>query len=328
MNIKSKQITEIATSRMDITTLLGFFQQISGIITSHSTLASAMGTVWTTFTTSVDDYDDAYAQTRKWMQTVEIESLDKTRDDALRAFLNAIKAMVSSPNAEKSAAAKRVQFVRDKYSLSASDEYMKATTAVSQFVQELEANCSADLALLGLDDWMDDLKTKNQAFLVKMNERTAEQSGMQKGIVREKRLLAEGAYRDVVKLINAMAICEVPAGLDFTSPINRLNAEIEHYRQILSRKGVSTGTGSSGSGSDSSGSVDSVDSGDSGVSGSGSGSSDSGSVDSGSGSDSQGGGSDNSGSGSGYSGSGSGDSGSGSGSGGGGSDDSGTDGME
>ena len=89
-----------------------------------------------------------------------------------------------------------------------------------------------------------DLKAKNEAFLAKMNERTEEQSGMQKGIVRDTRLQAEAAYRDVVKLINAMAICEVPAGLDFNAPIDRLNAEIEHYKQIIARKGGGSGSSS------------------------------------------------------------------------------------
>ena len=34
MNINAKQMTEIATSRMDITTVLGYFGQIKGIVTA------------------------------------------------------------------------------------------------------------------------------------------------------------------------------------------------------------------------------------------------------------------------------------------------------
>ena len=90
------------------------------------------------------------------------------------------------------------------------------------------------------------MQLKNEAFLAKMNERTEEQSGMQKGIVRDTRLQAEEAFRNLVKVINAMAICEYPAGLDFNAPIDRLNAEIEHYRQILARKAVSTGSNTNG----------------------------------------------------------------------------------
>ena len=251
MNINAKQLTSIDTTRMDITTALGFFGQIKNKIAAETTLTAAMGSVWTTFTAALQAFDDAYAQAKKWSQTADLEELDKQRDQALSAFLNALKAMTASPNANKAAAAKTLTFIRDKYSLNASDEYMKETTAIQQMVQNMEASAEAQTALgtTGLDDWLTDLKQKNNAFLAKMNERTEAQAGLQKGIVREKRLLCEAAYKNVVKLANAMAICELPAGYAFGTIIDLVNAEIEHYRQILARKGISTGTNSGGDGS-------------------------------------------------------------------------------
>ncbi len=251
MNINAKQLTSIDTTRMDITTALGFFGQIKNKIAAETTLTAAMGSVWTTFTAALQAFDDAYAQAKKWSQTADLEELDKQRDQALSAFLNALKAMTASPNANKAAAAKTLTFIRDKYSLNASDEYMKETTAILQMVQDMEASAEAQTALgtTGLDDWLTDLKQKNNAFLAKMNDRTEAQAGLQKGIVREKRLLCEAAYKNVVKLANAMAICELPAGYAFGTIIDLVNAEIDHYRQILARKGISTGTNSGGDGS-------------------------------------------------------------------------------
>ena len=250
MNVNSKQVNSIHVNHMDITSVLGFFGQIKSVLLSYSALVTALGNVWTAFVGALTAYDNAYAQTRKWLQTDELKDLDKSRDKAVSAFMNALKAMVASPNAQKAAAAKRVQFVRDKYTVDSGDEYMKETTAITQMIQDMEANCQADLALTGLDEWFTDLKAKNEAFLAKMNERTDEQSGMQRGIVCETRLQVEEAYHNLVKAINAMAICEFPAGLDFNAPIDRLNAEVEHYRLILARKGVSTGGSSSNSGRD------------------------------------------------------------------------------
>ena len=238
MNVNAKQINSIDYhGKMDNTTVLGFFIQQKTILLRESTLLAAMGAVWTAFTGSLEAFDDAYAQARKWIQTSELEDLDKLRDGALSAFLNAMKAMQSTPNAVKQQAARYLMFIRDKYTLSTSDEYMKETTAISQFVQEIEgdAQAMAALATTGLDDWLTDLKTK-------MNERTEAQAGQQKGIVRERRLAVESAYRNLTKLINAMAICEVPAGFSFTSVIDLLNAEIEHYRQIIARKGGGGGS--------------------------------------------------------------------------------------
>ena len=198
--------------------------------------------MWTAYIAAYEAFDEAFAQTRKWAQTEDIETLDKERDQALSAFNAALKSMLSSPNATKQQAARRLMFVREKYTLNPSDEYMKETTAIQQMIQEMEDDVQSDQALTatGLIDWFQDLKQKNQAFLQKMNERTAEQAGQQKGIVREKRLDAEAAYKNVVRLINAAAIMEMPEGLDWNSPIDRLNAEVEHYRQILARKGSSS----------------------------------------------------------------------------------------
>ena len=246
MNINAKQMTEIATSRMDITTVLGYFGQIKGIVNANSALVTALSTVWTTFTQAYEAFDEAYAQTRKWAQTEDIEGLDKARDQALSAFNAALKSMQSSPVAAKQQAAKLLMNIREKYTLDPSAEYMKETTAIAQMIQEMEENVQADQALTatGLIDWFQDLKQKNAAFLAKMNERTAEQAGQQKGIVREKRLDAEAAYKNVVRLINAAAIMEMPEGLDWNSPIDRLNAEVEHYRQILARRSATQGDAS------------------------------------------------------------------------------------
>ena len=243
MNINAKQMTSIDVhNKMDNTTALGFFNQIGQLISANAALQSALSTVWTAYIAAYEAFDEAFAQTRKWAQTADIEALDKERDQALSAFNAALKSMLSSPNATKQQAARHLMFVREKYTLNPSDEYMKETTAIAQMVQEMEENVQADQALTatGLIDWFQDLKQKNQAFLQKMNERTAEQAGQQKGIVREKRLLAEAAYRDLVKLINAAAIMEMPEGLDWNSPIDRLNAEIDHYKNILARKGSSS----------------------------------------------------------------------------------------
>jgi len=250
MNIRAKQIQSIDTTRMDVTTVLSYMDQMKTKIAADATLTSTMGSVWTAFTAAYTAFDDAYAQTRKWAQTEDISALDTQRDNALSAYLSALKAMTASPNQEKQQKAKYLQFIRDKYTLSAADEYMKETTAISQMIQELEGDAQATAALTatGLDDWLLDLKTKNNDFLAKMNERTESQAGQQKGIVRETRLQCEAAYRDVVKLINALAIVEIPAGYAYATIIDLLNAEIDHYRQILARKGSSSGSGSGNQG--------------------------------------------------------------------------------
>ena len=255
MNINNKEVSHLDVTRFDNTTVLGFFLQIMNIVAPKGQLVAILAAVWSNFVNAFNAFDDAFAQARKWMQTGDIKSLDELRDAALSAFLNMLKAMQASPNQEKQSAAKYLMFIREKYNINPSDEYMKETTAVGQLIQELESNQQAQTALqtTGLNEWFLDLKAKNDAFLEKMNERTADQAGLQKGIVRNTRIACEAAYRNVVKLINALSIVEYPADMDYNTPIDLLNAEIEHYRLILARKGVSTGSGGNSGSSTNSG---------------------------------------------------------------------------
>lgn len=249
MNINAKQVNFIDVhGKMDITTALGFFGQVEKIIIANEDVRTALGTVWSAYHEALGAFDSAYAQQRKWAQTADIETLDRQRDDALRAFLSALKAMLSSPNAEKAAKARALLTVREKYQLNPADEYMKETTAIAQMVQEMDANYQCEQALkdTGLDDWYQDLKAKNAAFLAKMNERTTAQASQQKGIVRETRQQTEAAYKDLVKAVNASAVMEMPEGVDWERPVGLLNSEIEHYKLILARKGGSATAGDEG----------------------------------------------------------------------------------
>ena len=245
MNINAKQVATFDLTRLDQTTSLSFFTQMVNLLQPQTQLTQAMSTVWTALRDARDGFDEAFAQVRKWSQTSELKTIDDERDAALSAFQAMLKALLRSPNQAKRQAAERVQFVRQKYTLDPSAEYMKETTAIQQMVQEMEDDVQTAQALTqsGLDEWLQDLKAKNAAFLTKMNERTAEQAGQQKGLLKERRALTEAAYRNVVRLLNAMSICEVPEGLDLSTPIDRLNAEVEHYRLILARGGSASEDG-------------------------------------------------------------------------------------
>ena len=229
MNIKAIQLLSIDVTRMDNVTLLGFLTQMRTLIQADAALVAVLSTVFTDYVAALVAFDNAFAQQRKWAETEDLKELDTARDHALSGFLNMLKAMTASPNAAKAAAARKVMTVREKYTLDPSAEYMKETTAIQQMIQEMDASVEVSTALetTGLMEFFEALKSANRAFLQKMNERTEAQSYQQKGIVRETRLAAEAAYRDLVKLTNAAAIMEAGEQVD--------------YDRILARKGSSGG---------------------------------------------------------------------------------------
>ena len=137
-----------------------------------------------------------------------------------------------------------VQLYKD-YHLDTADEYMKQTTNISQMIQAIEGNATimAALPTMGLDDYLTDLKQKNEAFAAKMAERTAGTVGQEKGVVAAARTEVEKALRNLIRATNVVSIYEGDGGLD--TFIDTMNAEIEHFKDILARKGYSSGSSSS-----------------------------------------------------------------------------------
>ncbi len=78
---------------------------------------AVLSTVFADYVAALVAFDNAFAQKRKWAETEDLKELDTARDHALSAFLNMLKAMTASPNAQKAAAARLVMTVREKYTL-------------------------------------------------------------------------------------------------------------------------------------------------------------------------------------------------------------------
>ncbi len=117
MNIKALQLQGIDVHKMDNVTLLGFLTQMRTLIQADAALVAVLSTVFADYVAALVAFDNAFAQQRKWAETEDLKELDTARDHALSAFLNMLKAMTASPNAQKAAAARLVMTVREKYTL-------------------------------------------------------------------------------------------------------------------------------------------------------------------------------------------------------------------
>lgn len=296
------QFDPIALRAMDNATLLSYMHQVDNHGQADATMQARMGQWWTDFHAAYQLLDQVINPSRKSLETEDLANLDTARDGSLGAYHEAILGLQRHPVDQKRQAARLLLLNYDTFKPQASQEYMKETELIDQMTKEIDdsAELTAAITLLGLADYLDDLKQKNQAFATLMSSRTASTQGQVKGAVAAARADLETKYQLFRRLINVAAVYE--GDTDYRPFLLAVNAEVEHYKQILARKGFSSGSSQSGSGS-----------GDDSGSGSGSGSGDdsgSGSGDNGSGSGSGSG--DDSGSGSGDSGSGSGDGGSGS----------------
>ena len=247
LDINAKQIPGIEIGRMDNATLLSYMNAVARHCAADQTMQAKLGDIYTAFATAATNYDLAYNPSQKNLLSDVLQKMDDDRDKSLTAWHTAILAAQKSPNATKQQVALQlVQLYKD-YHLETDDEYMKETTNIQQMLQAVEGDQAIVAALpgMGLDDYLQDLKTKNEDFAQKMVERTAGTVGKTSGVVSAARSAVEQKYRTLMRMVNVVSSYEGGGVLD--QFILVMTAEIEHYKQILARKGVTSGS-SSGSG--------------------------------------------------------------------------------
>ena len=242
------QWTSIALHAMDNATLLSFMHNVDekGLAENAAPMRTNLGDFWTPFHEAYLTYDRVFNPTRKSLETEDLKELDEARDNALGAYHEAVLGLQRNPNDSKRQAARLLNLHYDTYKPERSQEYMKETELIEQMTADLRASqqLAAAIQLLGLDDYLTDLEQKNQAFADMMKGRTASTEGQQKGAVADARADLEKKYQLLRQMLNVASIYE--GDTNYRPFLLAVNAEVEHYRQILARKGAGGGNSSGG----------------------------------------------------------------------------------
>ena len=243
MNPNALQWLSIALHGMDNATLLSFCNNVDEKCQAEnaSPMRTTMGQFYTDFHAAAVQYDQVFNPARKSLDTEDIKNLDTTRDDSLGTYHEAVLGLQRNPNEAKKQAARLLNLNYDTYKPERGQEYMKETELISQMTTEIRGSqeLTAAIQLLGLEDYLNDLEQKNTAFAQLVKSRTASTEGYQKGAVAEARAALEQKYQLLRQMLNVASIYEGDA--DYRPFIFAVNAEVEHFRQILARKGVSMG---------------------------------------------------------------------------------------
>ena len=159
--------------------------------------------------------------------TDELFNADLGRDTTLRGFNATIKSACNHFDAEKQKAGGRIQIVLDEFGNIAAKSYEAETTSINSLVLKLTRDYANDVALLGVNDWLDELLNRNAAFTAISNQRYTKETAKTQLRMKEVRIELDDAYKAIVKRINALVEINGPAAhSDF---IKELNLRIEKY---------------------------------------------------------------------------------------------------
>lgn len=166
--------------------------------------------------------------------TEDIAGADQLRDDIHRGFELFVQAFLHSRNPEKQQAARNIQIVINTFGNFRDRPYNEETAIITSFLNKLEADCKADLEVIGAGGWMDDLTEANSRFNDLMNVRFDENAGQEYINLRDTRRQMEAAYAELSNVINALLLLARDPALQTLA--DKLNERIAYYRNTLAQR--------------------------------------------------------------------------------------------
>jgi hypothetical protein len=175
--------------------------------------------------------DEALKKIVKSEFTAKIHEADKARDEIYvgMAEMNAAALKHFSPEIRE--AATRLKIVFDTYGNVANKPLNEETSAIYNILQELQGKYAADVATVGIGQWVSELESRNKAFENLVKERFDETAHRSDIVLREARGKLDEAYRIIAERVNALAVVEGAA--DYENFIRTLNAVVAKYAAAL-----------------------------------------------------------------------------------------------
>ncbi len=176
----------------------------------------------------------AYQKVKKSANTENIENSDSNRDFTFRGLSDEVKSKCRHFELPVREAAKRVWVDFEKYGNIARKGYDAATTDIQNLIDDLKANYVADMALIGITSWVEQLDTDNKAFIALETDRYSETEKKTHMVMRQTRVVVDGAYRKILKRINALI--EINGETGYVEFIEAINVRIKHFNDLIEQR--------------------------------------------------------------------------------------------
>ena len=185
--------------------------------------------------------DEALKISQKSLLTDEIAKADADRDALYAGYKKAVEGFLAIPVADMAQAATELaQHIKD-YRISTADQLDKETGLLVNFIADLEGKFSEQVKKLSLTAFVTNMKEANERVRTLTLQRTNERMTLPVGALKSARLSSDKAYRELVQMVNALAL--VLGEAEYTPFIAYVNTEIVHYkRQVLKQKAAAAQT--------------------------------------------------------------------------------------
>lgn len=182
--------------------------------------------------------DNAYLLSSKSALTAQIKAKDDERDALLTSIRDITNGYArQTTDAEKRAAALKVQEIDQKYGIKTRERYEEEGLRLAQMVQEMEDDVQVEQALsrLGLTQMLQQLKAANNECRRLVDLRNQERSVQDKGQMAAARAEMDVQYPLTIKLINGLALVDENEHR-YENLVRVLNEDIRYYKTVVLQK--------------------------------------------------------------------------------------------
>ena len=166
---------------------------------------------------------------QKSLLTDEIANADKERDTLFNGYRTAVKGFLNMPVAALAKNAHELwQHLAD-YAIDPQMQLERETGLITNLCTDLVGKYATQVQALGLKAYVDALKTANERVETLLVQRTTDNSTKVVGALRTAREASDKAIRDLIKVVNALAILGNPA--DYAAFIDYMNTLIKRYKE-------------------------------------------------------------------------------------------------
>ncbi|WP_293664288.1 DUF6261 family protein [uncultured Parabacteroides sp.] len=250
-------------TRLKVNELLAFGREIEAAIVERNADTLKITDVFAEYQTKLQVLDDGIVIVAKSAYTAEMNTAGAYRNNIHIGIIEHIRTGMRHFKADIKEGATRLQPLVSTYTGAQTRGFDDQTGFEYNFIQELESDkYKADITLLGLDEWVAELKRANDQCALLTSNRSKEKSEKAvKNSTTINRPIFEKTYDALVEYLNALAL--INGDTLYTELFSWWNARIDHYRVVISNnlgagKGGQTGggnkppviTGGSGGGSE------------------------------------------------------------------------------
>lgn len=172
---------------------------------------------------------------RKSAYTSKVNDADTDRDRPIRGFFKVVKGLLHHFTPAISDAAYRVDVINESFSDITRLSKEKQTNATISYLDALRAT-GADIATLGLADWVTEIERTNNVYVDLVKNRFDEKDEKPNTNMKEARVETDEAYRAIVDRINAFITIDGDA--QYATFVTKLNNRIDSFAiAIAQRKG-------------------------------------------------------------------------------------------